>query len=97
MSDLEATNEKIRRLVVDTLRLDPRAAEAIRDDTPLFGKEMGLDSIDALELVVSLEKAFGVRIESDEVGRDVPTSVSSLTVLMNRKLRESVPDGAVDA
>ena len=45
--------------------------EMIEDDAPLFGEGLGLDSVDALELVVALEKEFGIKIKSQEMGREV--------------------------
>jgi acyl carrier protein len=62
--------------------------EEINDDTPLFGAEgLGLDSIDALELVVSLEKQFGVSVPSSDVAKTALVNVNSIHdyVLANRK------------
>jgi acyl carrier protein len=59
---------RLKEILVDRLKLD-RAAESIGDAEPLFGPEgLGLDSIDALELVIGVEQEFGVRIENEEVG-----------------------------
>ena len=63
------TVQRIKRLLVDTLHLDGLTPESIDPQAPLFGEGLGLDSVDALELVVALEKEFGLRIESHEVGR----------------------------
>ena len=64
--------ERVRGLLSTRLKLG-KTAEAIGDETPLFGPEgLGLDSIDALELVLGLEKEFGVVIE------DRPTAVKVL-------------------
>ena len=79
MSDAVATTPvRIKRLIVESLNLDGIRPEMIEDDAPLFGEGLGLDSVDALELVVALEKEFGIRIKSQEVGREVFSSVSSL-------------------
>jgi acyl carrier protein len=51
----------------------------IDDDAPLFGEGLGLDSVDALELVVALEKEFGIKIKSQELEREVFSSVASLS------------------
>ena len=61
---------RIRRLLVETLRLEGLEPEAIADDQPLFGEGLGLDSIDALELVVALEREFGIAIANESVGRE---------------------------
>jgi acyl carrier protein len=79
MSDLEATPSRIKQLIVTSLNLDGMRPEMIEDDAPLFGEGLGLDSVDALELVVALEKEFGIKIKSQEIGREVFSSVSSLS------------------
>lgn len=60
MADLEA---EIKTLIVDALKLEDLAPDAIASDEPLFGEGLGLDSIDALELGVALRKRYGIRIE----------------------------------
>jgi acyl carrier protein len=61
VADLEA---EIKTLIVDALKLEDLAPDAIASDEPLFGEGLGLDSIDALELGVALRKRYGIRIES---------------------------------
>lgn len=79
MSEVSATPHRIKRLIVDSLHLDGMEPEMIEDEAPLFGEGLGLDSVDALELVVALEKEFGIKIKSQELGREVFSSVSSLS------------------
>jgi acyl carrier protein len=74
-----ATPDRIKRLIVDSLHLEGIAPAMIADDAPLFGEGLGLDSVDALELVVALEKEFGIRIKSQEIGREVFSSVATLS------------------
>ena len=70
--------QKIKTILVDRLKLD-RAPESIGDDEALFGAEgLGLDSIDALELVLGVEQEFGVKIENEEVGMEALSSVAGL-------------------
>lgn len=69
---------RIKQILVDRLKLD-RAPESIGDGEPLFGPEgLGLDSIDALELVLGVEQEFGVKIENEEVGSEALSSVDRL-------------------
>jgi acyl carrier protein len=69
---------RIKQVLVDRLKLD-RAPESIGDAEPLFGPEgLGLDSIDALELVLGVEQEFGVKIENEEVGSEALSSVDRL-------------------
>lgn len=74
---------RLKVLIVDTLKLDDVRPEDIPDDEPLFGSpRFGLDSIDALELVVRLEKEFGVKISSSEESRLALASVSALAAFI---------------
>jgi acyl carrier protein len=85
MSETQATRLRIKHLLVDALHLEV-LAPTIADDTPLFGEGLGLDSVDALELVVALEKEFGVRIQSHEVGKEAFASVSALAAFIDGHL-----------
>ena len=80
MTDASRTDlkQRIKAILVERLKLD-RTPESIGDDEPLFGGEgLGLDSIDALELVLGVEQEFGVKIENEEVGMEALSSVSGL-------------------
>jgi acyl carrier protein len=70
--------EQIKEMMVENLMLKvPK--EEIADDLPLFGPNgLGLDSIDALELVVSLEKKFGVTVPNSETARAALATVNSI-------------------
>jgi acyl carrier protein len=70
--------EKIKHLIIQRLRLAEMTPEMIETDAPLFGEGLGLDSIDALELVLGLEKEFGVIIPDAEVGKKVFQSVRTM-------------------
>ena len=74
---------ELKKLIVNTLKLEDIAPEDIEDDAPLFGDGLGLDSIDALELVVALEKIYNVFIPDSEVGKKVFRSVNSLAEFVN--------------
>ena len=60
-----ALEQEIAQLIIDTLNLEDLAATDIPVDQPLFGEGLGLDSVDALELALALQKRYGVRIESN--------------------------------
>ena len=79
--------DTIKSLMVENLMLKT-PKEEIGDDLPLFGPEgLGLDSIDALELVVCLEKNFGVTVPKSDVARTALATVNSIHdyVAANRK------------
>jgi acyl carrier protein len=68
---------QIKAAIIRCLRM-PLAPEEIGDDMPLFDGGLGLDSIDALEIVLELQRSFGVEITDDEVGRQVLGSVRAI-------------------
>jgi acyl carrier protein len=72
----------LKRLIVDTLKLDDVRPEDIPDDAPLIGAGLNLDSIDALELVVKLEKEFGIKINNSEQSRTALASVVKLAAFI---------------
>jgi acyl carrier protein len=75
MSD--ALHTQIKEAIVRSLRL-PMKPEEIADDTPLFGGGLGLDSIDVLELVLEIERSFGVAIADQDTGQKVLRSVDTI-------------------
>ena len=77
MSNPSSLNNEIKQAIVRSLRL-PIAPEEIGDDTPLFGEGLGLDSIDVLELVLELERTFGVAITDEATGARVLRTVNSI-------------------
>jgi acyl carrier protein len=76
---------RLKQLIVDTLRLEDVEPGSIPDNEPLIGGGLSLDSIDALELVVHLEKEFGIKIESSEEARTALASVSALAAFIRER------------
>ena len=75
--DRDALRAEVKQLLATGLRLQ-LAPDDIPDDAPIFGDTLGLDSIDALELVVLVEDRFHVSIPDEEVGRRAFASVDAL-------------------
>ena len=69
----------LKKMIIDVLKLEEITADEIKDDAPLFKEGLGLDSIDALELVVAIENIFNVIIEDEDVGKRALASVNALT------------------
>lgn len=71
--------QQVKTLIVEALLLEEVRPEDIADDAPLFGEGLGLDSIDALELAIAIDRRFGVKIEAeDERNREIFRSVANL-------------------
>ena len=71
-------NEKLKAIIIEELNLEDVTPEDIGDDEPLFGDGMGLDSLDAVELVVQVQKHFGVEIKDMDEGRVAFQSINAL-------------------
>lgn len=69
---------KVKQMIIDSLRIEGMASGEIETDAPLFGEGLGLDSIDALQLVVAMEKEFGVVVPDAATGSKVFASVRSM-------------------
>lgn len=76
---------RLKQLIVDTLKLEDLPAAEIPDDEPLIGAGLNLDSIDALELVVRLEKEFGIKITNSEEARAALASVARLAAFIRAR------------
>jgi acyl carrier protein len=70
--------EKVKQMIIDSLRIEGMVPAEIENNAPLFGEGLGLDSIDALQLVVAMEKEFGVIVPDAATGTKVFGSVRSM-------------------
>jgi len=69
---------ELKKQIIAELNLEDITPQDIKDDAPLFGDGLGLDSIDALELVVLLEKYHGVKILDEAVGKKALASINAM-------------------
>lgn len=70
--------EKVKQMIIGSLRIEGMSPDEIETDAPLFGEGLGLDSIDALQLVVAMEKEFGVVVPDAATGTTVFASARSM-------------------
>jgi acyl carrier protein len=77
MHSQESLENQVKTAIVRCLKM-PIAPEDIGDDMPLFGQGLGLDSIDALELVLELQRSFRVIVNDEQIGQRVLGSVRSI-------------------
>jgi acyl carrier protein len=86
MEDATALKERIKAMMVENLMLQVTAAE-IGDDLPLFGPGgLGLDSVDALQLVVGLDKNFGVKIPDPAAAKEILQTVNTIADAVQKKM-----------
>lgn len=76
MDDLK---QRVKDMIIQRLKLEGMTPDQIDGSAPLFGEGLGLDSIDALELVLGIEQTFGVKIEDEAAGLRAFKSVDALT------------------
>lgn len=69
---------KLKKEVIEQLNLEDANPDDINPDSPLFGEGLGLDSIDALELIVLLEKNYGIKIEDPKDGKKIFYSIRTM-------------------
>jgi len=77
--DREQLKHRLKVMIVEGLKLEDKRPEDIADAAPIFVDGLGLDSIDALELVVLIEDNFHVTIPDEEVGQRAFASIDALT------------------
>ncbi|MCD6325980.1 acyl carrier protein [bacterium] len=75
---LKETRAKLKELLVTGLELEDVTPDEIADDEALFGEGLGLDSLDAVEIVVILERHFGLKIKDMSTGRKAFQSIDTL-------------------
>ena len=80
---METTLVKVKKYIIEELNLEDLKPEDIEDDAPLFDEGLGLDSLDAVELVVMVEKRFGLRIASTEDGKQAFASAAALAAFID--------------
>lgn len=73
---------RIKEVIIESLNLEGMTPADIADDMPLWGDGLGLDSVDALELIVALEKEYGFKVENEEIDREALADVASLAVFV---------------
>lgn len=86
MEDPNTLKQQIKNLMVENLMLQLTPAD-IGDEVPLFGPgSLGLDSVDALQLVVALDKSFGLKIRDPDAAKEILRNVNSIAQAVQQKL-----------
>ncbi|MBO4654084.1 MAG: acyl carrier protein [Bacteroidales bacterium] len=72
---MEQLVEELKKEIIEVLNLEDMKPEDIDENAPLFGEGLGLDSIDALELIVLMEKNYGIKLQNANEGKEIFKSV----------------------
>lgn len=78
---MEALKAELKNKIITTLNLEDIAVEDIADNDALFGDGLGLDSIDALELIVILDKDYGIKLVDPKEGKTIFQSIESMAYI----------------
>jgi acyl carrier protein len=79
----------LKQQLIEALNLEDMTPDDIETDMPLFGDGLGLDSIDALEIILLLEKYYGIRIENPSEGKNIFYSVGTIVDYIENKKPET--------
>lgn len=69
---------ELKKKIIEVLNLEDMQPDDIDNDAPLFGEGLGLDSIDALELIVMMERSYGIKIKDPAAGKEIFKSVNTM-------------------
>ncbi len=75
---MENLKQTLKEQIITALNLEDIRPNDIEDDAPLFSEGLGLDSIDALELIMLLDKKYGIKIADPKQGKEIFTSINSI-------------------
>lgn len=82
---MEELKLKLKEQIIESLNLQDMTPADIDDNAPLFGEGLGLDSIDSLELIVLLERNYGIKLEDPKESRNILSSVQSMAEYIQSK------------
>jgi acyl carrier protein len=76
--EIQPLKQQLKKQIIEFLNLTPLTPEEIKDDEPLFGDGLGLDSIDSLELIVLLKREYGITIRDPKEGRKILVNINTM-------------------
>lgn len=83
--DFLELKKELKQLIIDGLFLEDIEADDLNDDESLFGEGLGLDSLDAVEIVSLLQRNYGIEIKNMEQGKEIFSSINTLAKYVNER------------
>jgi acyl carrier protein len=83
---MENIKQQLKLIVIQGLRITDRGPEGLQDDEPLLGGDLGIDSIDILQLVLEIERHFGIKLVDGEFNKKPWESINTLAATVESKL-----------
>ncbi|MBK8601136.1 MAG: acyl carrier protein [Flavobacterium sp.] len=80
---MEALKQELKEKIIEVLNLEDISVADISDNDPLFGDGLGLDSIDALELIVLLDKNYGIKLVDPKEGKTIFQSIETMAAYIS--------------
>ncbi len=84
---MEQLKDELKIKLIEALNLEEITPEEIDSTAPLFGDGLGLDSIDALEIILILEKSYGIRLENPSAAKEIFYSIDTLAEFISKNLK----------
>jgi acyl carrier protein len=89
MNDMPTVKEQLKPIILNSLRITDLTPEDLRDDQPLLGGELEIDSIDILQLVLEIERHFGIKLVQGNFNQKHLENVNSLAAIIESKMAEA--------
>jgi acyl carrier protein len=86
---MESFQQQLRQIIARGLRLTDDAAASIRDDQPLLGGELEIDSIDILQIILEIERHFGIKLVTGKFEREEWASIDCLAATIQARMAEA--------
>ena len=89
MNDMASVKEQLKAIILKSLRITDLTPDDLRDDQPLIGGELEIDSIDILQLILEIERHFGIKLVQGDFNQKYLESVNALAAIVESKVAEA--------
>jgi acyl carrier protein len=91
MNDMASIKEQLKAIILKSLRITDLTPADLRDDQPLLGGELEIDSIDVLQLILEIERHFGIKLVQGNFNQKSLETVNALAAIVESKMAEAKP------